>query len=187
MSTNLNHYGKIGLLNINMVLKFIDNNITQSLYIMIKENTSERDMDLLKAYKESLDQACYPFLLSDVIEATIRKPAKRFYCATRGVYESIKIIRSGRDPSYCSEERKRLVNDVYERVLKLEVKNPDTHLKYLIEEVLDGPAPEFYLKKSSAIVILHHIQKHARYVEMQQNKTKNERMERRKNRKRPLI
>ena len=149
---------------------------------MQKDNTVERDLVLLKSYKEALSQAHYPFLLSDVIECAIRKPAKRFYCATRGVYEAIQLIRKGVIPEYCSEERERLVLDVHERVLALEKRNPETSLKLLIEEVLDSPAPEFYLKKTSAIVILHHIQKHARYIEMQKNKDRNERMERRKNR-----
>ena len=149
---------------------------------MRKETTLERDLDLLNAYKQSLSEAEYPFLLSDVILAAIRKPAKKFYCATRGVYEAVRAIKQGIPPGDLGEERTRLVNDVYDKVVAMQKDNPETPLKHLVEIVLDGPAPEFYLKKTSAIVILHHIQKQARHIEKIKNISRNERIKRRKNR-----
>jgi hypothetical protein len=154
---------------------------------MRKDNTIERDMDLLKAYKEALSEAQFPFLLSDVIAETIKKPAKRFYCATRGVYECIKAIRRGEVVDFGSDEKERMVKDIHSIVKDLEPEREGTHLKEIVEEALDKPAPEFYLKKSSAIVILHHIQKQARINEFIKNKDRHDRMERRANRKNPLI
>ena len=154
---------------------------------MRRDNTIERDRDLLRAYKEALDEAQFPFLLPDVISATIKKPAKRFYCATRGVYECIKAIRRGEVVDFGSDEKRRMVNDVHNIVQKLETKRQGVHLKEIVEEALDEPAPEFYLKQSSAIVILHHIQKQARVTQHIKNQDRNDRMERRANRKRPLI
>lgn len=153
----------------------------------MRTNTSERDKDLLNVYREVLGSVSYPFLLSDVICKAIRRPAKKFYCASRGVYETIKKIRAEETVVYCGEERKRLIDDVIVLVKIQEEQYPDKQLKHIVEDVLEGPAPEFYLKPSSAIIILHKIQKHARYVEYVKNQSRNERIQKRKNRKRSLL
>ena len=154
---------------------------------MLRTNTSERDYDLLNAYREVLRSIPYPFLLSDVVCKAIRHPAKRFYCASRGVYETIKKLRAGEQVHYCGEERERLINDVMMRVDIRELYEPTLSLKQIVEDVLESPAPEFYLKPSSGIIILHKIQKHARYVEHIKTQDRNERIQRRKNRKGRLL
>lgn len=148
---------------------------------------SKRDQDLLDAYKKALDQASYPFLLCEVVEMAISMPAKQYYCAVRGVYESIREIERGQRPHFCSDERARLVADIYDKVQEIRKVKPEMHLKHIVELVIDSPAPEFYLKKSSAIVILHHIKKKERVNEHIKRISQNERMERRKNRKRPFV
>ena len=148
---------------------------------------SKRDQDLLNAYNSALEQASYPFLLCEVIQKAISMPAKQFYCAVRGVYETIREIERGQRPTFSCPERERLVMDIYEKVIVLRLKKPDVHLKHIVEEVIDSPAPEFYLKETSAIVILHHIKKQAKVNEIIKNISRNERIERRKNRQRGLI
>ena len=115
---------------------------------------SDRDMDLLNAYKEVLSEIEAPFTLQDVMERTVRKPAKRFYSSTKYVYMCIKAIKEGRPIQYQQDEKKRMIHEVWERVQRLESEYPDMKLGHLVEMIMDSPAPEFYLKASSAEVIL---------------------------------
>lgn len=122
------------------------------------EGLSERDVDLLCAYRQALDKAKYPFSLNDILVATVKTPARRYYVGVRGVCRSIKKLRSGEELKI-SDERKRLILDILPRVEEIEHKHPGKLLRDVIEEILDSPAPEFYLKPSSAQIIIHHILK----------------------------
>lgn len=119
---------------------------------------SERDEDLLRAYRNALDKASYPFSLTEILIATVKSPAKRYYVGVRGVCSAINKIRSGEEPEIC-DERKRLVHDILPKVEEIESKHPGILLRYAVESVLDSPAPEFYIKISSAKIIIHHILK----------------------------
>jgi hypothetical protein len=132
------------------------------------DRISERDEDLLRAYRQALDKAKYPFSLGEILSTTVNTPAKRHYVGVRGVCRAIKKLRKGEILSI-SEERKKLINDILPRVEELEQQKPGTLLRDIVEEVLDSPAPEFYIKTSSAQIIIHHILKRLR------NETRNNR------------
>lgn len=140
---------------------------------------SKRNKALLEAYHLELRRARYPIKLSDILENVVKHPADRFYTATRGVYETIKKIRKGEE-IILSEERERLINEVIKRVEEEEKKHPEKKLKRIVEEILDSPAPEFYLKPSSAKIIIHHEKKRQRYILQQQTKDRDEKIKKRK-------
>lgn len=144
------------------------------------EGLTERDRDLLQAYRKALQNVSYPFSLTEVLELTIKSPAKRYYTSSRGVCTHINKIRSGEEVSL-SYERERLINDILPKVEAEEARHPDKILRHIVEDILDSPAPEFYIKVSSAKIILHHIRHHVKMVQEQQNIARNERIEKRKN------
>lgn len=77
-------------------------------------------------------------------------------------------------------ERKRMFNDIIKSIEEQESKYPDKPLKYIIEDVLDMPAPEFYLKPTSAKIILHYERKRQKHIQQMQIQSRNERMEKRR-------
>lgn len=146
---------------------------------LVMVDISDRDMDLLNAYKEVLSEIKCPFLLQDVMEKTVRKPAKRFYSSTKYAYMCIKAIKEGRPIQYQQDEKKRMIHEVWERVQRLESEYPDMKLDHLVEMIMDSPAPEFYLKASSAEVILCRAKQKERAKELRKIKNRYERIQKR--------
>ena len=141
---------------------------------------SERDQDLLRAYKEVIEEVSYPFCLHDVLEMTVRKPAKRFYSSTKYAYMCIKSMKEGHQVRYQQKEKEKMISEVWERVLIEERNYPDMKLDRIVELIMDRPAPEFYLKPSSAKVILCKAKQKQRFYEEQLIKSRYERIQRRK-------
>jgi hypothetical protein len=121
---------------------------------------SERDLDLLKAYREVINEISVPFTLGEVLILTVKKPARRYYASVRYVYKAICDINKGFDLAYPkTSEKYRLVFDVKYKVDELMKKEKNILLYDAVCKVMLGPAPEFYLKPSSAKIIITHIRK----------------------------
>lgn len=76
-----------------------------------------------------------------------------------------------------------MIREVWRRVQIEEKHNPGVKLDQIIELVMDRPAPEFYLKPSSAEVILCKAKRKERFIEEQKILSRYERIQRRKARK----
>ena len=150
---------------------------------MVMEALSDRDRDLLRAYREVLSEVSYPFSLKEVMERTVRKPARRFYSSTKYAYLCIKAMRENKPILYQQEEKERMIREVWRRVSQEERLHPDAKLDQIVELVMDRPAPEFYLKPSSAEVILCRAKRKQRFIEEQKIQSRYERIQRRKHRK----
>lgn len=149
---------------------------------MAETNRPMRDKDLFEVYRKVLDEIEPPFQLKDILRRVVLHEAKRFYVSERFVYETIRDMLAGNEVEIQSPERRRMINDVYKKVVSQREKYPGKVLKHIVEEVLDEPAPEFYLKVSSAKTILCNLKKRNEYIERQKMEAKIQRMERRKNR-----
>lgn len=146
------------------------------------EHTSDRDQDLLEAYQKTIDKSEHPFSLTDVLKKTVKMPAKRFYSSSKYACICIKAMKEGRPVIYQQKEKERMIQEVWRRVKQEEKTHPDAKLDELVELVMDLPAPEFYLKISSAKVIICKAKQKKRLREEQLIKSRYERIQRRKNR-----
>lgn len=146
------------------------------------ERISERDLDLLKAYKDVLSEIKYPFTLNEVMDRTVKKPARRFYSSTKYACICIKAMKENKPIFYEQEEKERMIREVWKRVQLEERLYPDIKLDRIVEIVMDRPAPEFYLKPSSAEVILCKAKRKQKYIEEQQIQDRYARIQKRKNR-----
>ncbi len=144
---------------------------------------SERDMDLLMAYKDVLSKIEYPFSLNDVMNQTVKRPAKRFYSSTKYAYMCIKAMKDNKPIRYEQEEKERMIREVWRRVQLEEKLHPNIKLDRIVELVMDSPAPEFYLKPSSAEVILCKAKRKQKFIEERQIQDRYDRIQKRKNRK----
>lgn len=117
-------------------------------------STYERNMDLHEAYKRVIDNSSF-IVLEDVLTKTVNSPAKRFYISSDRVYGV--LVRwdiRGETTKLISEERQEMYEEIYRRVKLLRENKKDTVLAHLIEEVIEQPAPKFYIKPESAKIIL---------------------------------
>jgi len=146
--------------------------------------TEDRNLDLLHVFRDELGKASFPFLLTDVLQKTVSRPARRFYISARRAKEIIVGMRAGHD-LYMNESKKKMVDEITQRLEERE-KESDRPMLHLLEEILDEPAPEFYLKPTSAKVILCKEVQKQKFIQQEQIKTRNERIKQRNEKKRIL-
>lgn len=122
-------------------------------------NTIERNADLYSAYIDVLKCHDRPLLYKDILDLTVRRPAKRFYISSSRAYLIIKAVKKGETMSL-SKEKQRMFNEIMKRV-DVELQK-GICLRHAVEFVIDQPAPEFYIKSSSAKILLHYERKRQR-------------------------
>ena len=116
-------------------------------------STIERNADLYSAYIDVLRCPNRPLLYRDILEVAVKRPAKRFYISSSRAYQVVRATMKG-EKVLLSEERQRMFNDIIDRV-KVELQK-GICLRHAVECVIDQPAPEFYIKSSSAKILLHY-------------------------------
>lgn len=122
-------------------------------------STIERNADLYSAYIDVLRCPNRPLLYRDILEVAVKRPAKRFYISSSRAYQVVRATMKG-EKVLLSEERQRMFNDIIDRV-KVELQK-GICLRHAVECVIDQPAPEFYIKSSSAKILLHYERKRQR-------------------------
>lgn len=120
----------------------------------MNELTLARNNDLYDAYCKALSEAQHPINYTETVRKAVQAQANRFYISPVRAIDIIAKFRKGQYVQIC-RERERMYIDIYTRILEIEARNPHLPLLHIIEIVLDQPAPEFYIKTSSAKIILH--------------------------------
>lgn len=144
------------LLFINFISKF-----AQTEKMSKHCSTIERDADLYSAYIDVLRCPNRPYLYKDILEMTVKRPAKRFYISSSRAYQVVRATKKG-EKVLLSEERQRMFDEIIERVdVQLQ---QGVCLRHAVENVIDQPAPEFYIKSSSAKILLHYERKRQREI-----------------------
>lgn len=146
---------------------------------MALEYIEQRNRDLFEAFKRIIDDTPFPIRLKDVLPRTVCQPAKKFYISSRNAMEMVVRLRNG-EIIDMTPERSRLFRNIMDLVAEQELKKPGTPLRNIIEEVIDMPAPEFYLKPSSAKIILHYERKKQKYLQQSQIRDRYDRIRNRK-------
>lgn len=133
--------------------------------------TDERDKDLYDAYRNVLKGVSGDATLDEILYLTVKHPARRFYVSERVAYNLVKAAINGEGVKpQASDERKRIVRDIMYLVGCELLEHPDDPLYDIVSRVIDSPAPEFYIKPSSANVILHYEKKRQKEIRKQNPK-----------------
>ena len=125
------------------------------------EYRSERDSDLVDAYRRQLEQADHPFSLLDIMARTVNSPSKRFWVSPERTLCVISELEKGATLSNMKRNKRRMYLEIYRRVrlLRRQPKYANESLSSLVSIVIEQPAPCFYMTPQSAIVIMHQIRK----------------------------
>lgn len=112
--------------------------------------TRERNAALLKAYREQVDAVGY-VRLNEIVEKIVNSPSPRFWVSEERAAAVVSAIMRGKPILETMRRSKReMFEEIHRRVVALKEVHPDWHLCQLVFEVVNYPAPKFYMEASSA-------------------------------------
>lgn len=113
--------------------------------------TQERNDALLKAYREQVGTTRF-VRLNEIGEKIVNSPSPRFWVSEERAAAVVSAIMRGKPVLKMMRPTKRaMFEEIHRRVVALKKKHPDWHLCQLIFEVVNSPAPKFYMEASSAL------------------------------------
>lgn len=113
--------------------------------------TQERNDALLKAYREQVSTTRV-VRLNEIGEKIVNSPSPRFWVSEERAAAVVSAIMRGKPVLKMMRPTKRaMFEEIHRRVVALKVQHPDWHLCRLVFEVVNSPAPKFYMEASSAL------------------------------------
>lgn len=120
------------------------------------EYEEERNEDLMRAYREIREK--YPEMKSREIDEEIsRMPSKRFWVSEERASIVISAMLKGRKFDKMGKTKLEMYNEILKRVIELKQKMPNKTLSELVFNVVNSPAPKFYLTPGSIRILIHKI------------------------------
>lgn len=117
------------------------------------EYTSERNDDLMLAYCRQLD-SCMETPATEIFKRTVEMPSRRFWVSERRAAAVVASMIKGNELNGMGEMKKAMFREIHQRVMTLRRKFPKAPLIELCSQVVNQPAPKFYLTPGSAEVII---------------------------------
>lgn len=125
----------------------------------ICDYTAMRNDDLRQTFKRCLaqnDARC----VYDIFELMTRQPAKRFYISEQRAYRLVYARRKGREwPEKMMPSRRRMMEEIFCRVQRRMSRTPSASLADVVFEVVNEPAPSFYMTRGSIKTIFYDFRK----------------------------
>jgi hypothetical protein len=113
--------------------------------------TRERNAALLKAYRSCIAEA-HHIRLDEMGEKIVNSPSPRFWVSEERAAAVVSAIMRGKPVLETMRPSKReMFQEIHRRVIILRGQHPDWHLSELIYDVVNSPAPKFYMEASSAL------------------------------------
>lgn len=113
--------------------------------------TQERNDALLKAYREQVGTTRF-VRLNEIGEKIVNSPSPRFWVSEERAAAVVSAIMRGKPVLKMMRPTKRaMFEEIHRRVVALKKEHPDWHLCQLVFEVVNSPAPKFYMEASSAL------------------------------------
>lgn len=113
--------------------------------------TRERNAALLKAYREQIESVCF-VRLNEIGEKIVNSPAPRFWVSEERAAAVVSAIMRGKPVLDTMRPTKReMFEEIHRRVVSLKEEHPDWNLCQLVFNVVNSPAPKFYMEPSSAL------------------------------------
>lgn len=113
--------------------------------------TRERNAALLHAYRQHVASANV-IRLNEIGVRIVNSPSPRFWVSEERAAAVVSAIMRGRPILDTMRPTKReMFEEIHRRVLALKELHPDWRLCELVYEVVNSPAPKFYMEPSSAL------------------------------------
>lgn len=122
------------------------------------EYEDARNEDLMRAYQRVLcmsgDKSA-----ADVYKKVAEMPAERFWVSEERAAIVISNMFKGRSIANMRSNKREMYEEIFRRVQALKKERPEDTIYELTFEVVQQPAPKFYLTPESARIIIHYIKK----------------------------
>ena len=121
------------------------------------EYRDERNSDLLRVFREYVMSSPEEESMEVVYQRIVESKSKRFWVSEEQASKVISYMMKGNNIDYMGNNKKRMFEEIYSRVMKLRIENPDMRIFRLVEIVVAQEAPCFYMTPGSAKVIISQI------------------------------
>lgn len=121
------------------------------------EYRDERNADLLRAFRECVLSSSVNESMDSVYQRIIESKAKRFWVSEEQASKVISYMLRGNKIDYMGDNKRKMFEEIYIRVMKAREEHPDVRLFSLVEIVVGQEAPCFYMTPGSAKVIISQI------------------------------
>lgn len=113
--------------------------------------TRERNAALLKAYREQINATNF-IRLNEIVKKIVNSPSPRFWVSEERAASVVSAIMRGKPVLDTMRPSKReMFIEIHKRMMELKSHHPDWTLAQLAFEVVNSPAPKFYMEASSAM------------------------------------
>lgn len=121
------------------------------------EYRDERNADLLQVFRQCVMSSPVNEGMNEVYQRIVSSKSKRFWVSEEQASKVISYMMRGNPIDYMGDNKKKMFEEIYTRVIKLKEDNPDERLYQLVEKVVSQEAPCFYMTPGSAKVIISQI------------------------------
>ena len=122
------------------------------------EFKQQRNDDLMRAYHELIKQAAF-VSMPEIYKMVVDMPTCRFWVSEERAIIVIHSMMKGDKLTNRRKPRREMYNEIYRRVMCLHEKNPEMPIYRLVAQVVEQPAPKFYITPGSAKTIICNIRK----------------------------
>lgn len=122
------------------------------------EYENERNDNLMEVYHEIIVKANH-VRMPDVYEKVANSPSRRFWVSEERAAIVVSAMMRGDSLDRMRPLKREMYNEIYSRVITLQQENPKLPISQLVAQVVEQPAPKFYLTPGSAKVLICKIRK----------------------------
>lgn len=121
--------------------------------------TAHRNEALLNAFL--IHVSAVPFIrLDEIGKKVVNSPSPRFWVSERRARDVVSaIMKGGMVLNRMRPSKREMYEEIHCRVMASIAQDPSRPLSHIIHEIVNSPAPKFYMKPSSAIEMLFKIRK----------------------------
>lgn len=121
------------------------------------EYRDERNADLLCVFRECIMNSPADESMDEVYQRIVNSKSKRFWVSEEQASKVVSYMMKGNKIDYMSDNKRKMFEEIYIRVMKMREENPNIRLFRLVEIIVSQEAPCFYMTSGSAKVIISQI------------------------------
>lgn len=122
------------------------------------EYEAERDDNLMECYHELLRRAEF-VRMPEIYSQVVDMPAKRFWVSEERAAIVVSAMMRGERLDNMRPLKREMYNEIYRRAMEIREENPELPISRLVAQVVEQPAPKFYITPGSAKVLICKIRK----------------------------
>ena len=124
----------------------------------VQKFTTQRNKEIMRIYRHYLKQADF-IIRPDILEKVANAPTSRFWVSEERAATVIALMLAGRPIPKMRPNKQEMFNEIYHRFILLRTQFPKRPFNDLVVQVVNSPAPRFYLTPRSLGEIIYLIKK----------------------------